>query len=49
MFVVIIIIISFTISKYFKNNLKKIKIIKNNLKEKDVWFSYYNSTEITFF
>jgi len=49
MFVVIIIIISFTISKYFKNNLKKIKIIKNNLKEEDVWFSYYNSTEITFF
>ena len=49
MFAVIIIMISFTISKYFKNNLKKIKIIKNNLKEKDVWFSYYNSTEITFF
>jgi len=49
MFVVIIIMISFTISKYFKNNLKKIKIIKNNLKEEDVWFSYYNSTEITFF
>ena len=34
MFVVIIIMISFPISKYFKNNLKKIKIIKNNLKEK---------------
>ena len=33
MFVVIIIMISFPISKYFKNNLKKIKIIKNNLKE----------------
>jgi len=49
MFVVIIIMISFTISKYFNNNLKKIKIIKNNLKEEDVWFSYYNSTEITFF
>jgi len=49
MFAVIIIMISFTISKYFKNNLKKIKIIKNNLKEEDVWFSYYNSTEITFF
>ena len=49
MFVVIIIMISFLIPKYFKNNLKKIKIIKNNLKEEDVWFSYYNSTEITFF
>jgi len=46
MFAVIIIMISFTISKYFKNNLKEIKIIKNNLKEKDVWFSYYNSTVI---
>ena len=36
MFAVIIIMISFTISKYFKNNLKKIIIIKNNLKEEDM-------------
>jgi|AP68_2_1055508.scaffolds.fasta_scaffold15350_2 hypothetical protein len=49
MFVAIIIMISFPISKYFKNKLKKFKIIKNNLKEEDIWFSYYNSTEITFF
>ena len=34
MFVAIIIMISFPISKYFKNKLKKFKIIKNNLKEK---------------
>ncbi len=36
MFVVIIIVISLFISKYFKNNLKKIKIIKNDLKEEDM-------------
>jgi len=36
MFVVTIIMISFPISKYFKNNLKKIKMIKNNLKQEDM-------------